>query len=652
MTTRSGKRPKVTWRRLALGGVGVGAVAAAVWWGRHATQASAEAAAPPPQPAAAQTPPAPPVSDYTQRVVAYVCGTTPVTREQLGEYLIARLGEFKVNALVNKIVLERACEKQGLGVTEAEVDAQLTTDLAAAQINRREFLDNYLRRRELTLYEWREDVLRPKLLTGKLLRERARPSEEDLRKAFASFYGEKVVCQAIFWPKAQHEEALAQYEKVRGSAEEFDRQARRQPDGRLGAVAGQMEPFGRHGLGDEVLENEAFKLREGEVSPVLKSPSNARPTDDYSVVVLKLVRRVPADKVTKFEDVRPALEKEVVDRQVQALTPETLARLRQEANAEILLKAEDDKGQGGEPVREQLGRSQQPVAVLYGNLPVTREQLAEYLIARYGADRLDLLVNRIIVRRTCAEKGLAVADAEVEAALKEHLEASGVGRELFVKEVLHRKRKTLFEFQEDGLRAGLLMSKMVAPLVRAEEADLGKGFEAYYGEQFECRLILWPRSPRDHEIAIKQYGLIRTSEAEFDRAARSQANQRLAAESGKIALFGRYGFGNDNVEREVAKLAEGEMTPLVETPEGYAVLKLVKRHPPKEGVTLEGEVRGRLEQEVIAKKTQMMIPVEFQKLREAATPNLLLRPALREDELTRQVQQEISQIPAGLGTKK
>src|SRR5437763_11341700 len=77
------------------------------WLGRGAPQPAALAAppTPPPQPAA---PPAPP-SDYAQRVVAYVYGTTPITREDLGEYLIARQGADKVELLVNKRIIEIAC---------------------------------------------------------------------------------------------------------------------------------------------------------------------------------------------------------------------------------------------------------------------------------------------------------------------------------------------------------------------------------------------------------------------------------------------------------------------------------------------------------------------------------------------------------------
>src|SRR5690242_12081986 len=105
------KRPELTWRRLVLGSCGAAAVAGALWVGRavivpHADAAPAPPAPAPLAPAAQAAPPSAPVagapSDYTQRTVAFLYGSMGITREQLGEYLIARFGPDKVLNLVNK----------------------------------------------------------------------------------------------------------------------------------------------------------------------------------------------------------------------------------------------------------------------------------------------------------------------------------------------------------------------------------------------------------------------------------------------------------------------------------------------------------------------------------------------------------------------
>ena len=43
-------------------------------------------------------------------MVAYIYGSIPITREDLGEYLIARKGLDTVELLVNKRIIEHACE--------------------------------------------------------------------------------------------------------------------------------------------------------------------------------------------------------------------------------------------------------------------------------------------------------------------------------------------------------------------------------------------------------------------------------------------------------------------------------------------------------------------------------------------------------------
>ena len=51
--------------------------------------------------------------------------------------------------------------------------------------------------------------------------------------------------------------------------------------------------------------------------------------------------------------------------------------------------------------------------------------------------------------------------------------------------------------------------------------------------------------------------------------------------------------------------------------------------------------RAKWEDEILRKKSQMQIPVEFAKLRTAAAPNILLQPMLREEDWIRDVKKEI-----------
>src|SRR5262249_44598581 len=140
------------WRKVAMGGFVVGVAALAFFWGRHgATHALAQG----PQGQRGGPLAGSPKSDYDRRVVAYIYGNIPITREDLGEYLIARFGAERAEYLVNHRIIELACQQRGITVSDAEVDAQIQEDIKAfgGTITEKQFVDVILKRYNKTLYE-------------------------------------------------------------------------------------------------------------------------------------------------------------------------------------------------------------------------------------------------------------------------------------------------------------------------------------------------------------------------------------------------------------------------------------------------------------------------------------------------------------------
>ena len=132
------------------------------------------------------------------------------------------------------------------------------------------------------------------------------------------------------------------------------------------------------------------------------------------------------------------------------------------------------------------------VAYINDSEPIYREELAEYLIARFGADRLEFFVNRIIIEHACKAKHIVITDANIEIQFQRDLEGIGQGitAEMFQKEILSRYKKTLFEWKEDVIRPKLMLGALCRPMVHLTEPELQEGFEAKYGAKVQCRMIL------------------------------------------------------------------------------------------------------------------------------------------------------------------
>ena len=278
------------------------------------------------------------------------------------------------------------------------------------------------------------------------------------------------------------------------------------------------------------------------------------------------------------------------------------------------------------------------VAVIYDNIPVTREELGEYLISRYS-DKLELLVNKKIIDHACKEKGIQVTAAEVDAALAEDLKGmNGISPEIFVNKVLKQYNKTLYEWKEDVLRPKIAMSKLCQGRIQISDKDFQDAFDAYYGEKVECRMILFPKGEEKHAMTL--YADMRKSDEEFDRLARQQASPTLAASGGRIRPLTHHSTGNEELEKEAFSLQPGELSRLIGTPEGTLVLKCVRRIPPDNSKKLETE-RDNLRKEIMDKKVQAEIPKIFTQLRDQAKPKLFLKRSVTQEDLERDVKQEL-----------
>src|SRR5439155_2359280 len=215
--------------------------------------------------------------------------------------------------------------------TDAEVEASILADCAMIGVNKADFIKKVLKQYDKTLYEWKEDVIKPRLLLTKLVKDRiAPPTDEELRQAFDAAYGEKRGCRIIIWPKGEERIALQEYDAVRKDEQGFARKARTQANSALAATGGEIKPIAHNSGVHEKVERAAFMLQPGEVSSQIETKEG--------VMVLKVDRIVPPDAAVKFEDKREALSKEVFDRKVTAEIPKLFKALREEANPTFILK--------------------------------------------------------------------------------------------------------------------------------------------------------------------------------------------------------------------------------------------------------------------------------------------------------------------------
>jgi hypothetical protein len=469
---------------------------------------------------------------------------------------------------------------------------------------------------------------------------------EEMQRAFESRYGEKREAQIVVWPKGvKGLQDLPQDVKdtARGNPAEFDKLAARQPDKRFADVGGRLAPVGRYIDGeDPKVEAALFGLKEGDISPWIETPT--------SWTCVRCLKILPPDPNIRLDDkIRGEIEKDLFDKKLSAEIPKTFEELKQKARpvltTQVPLPPQHDPM--NPPVRVTVD-DPRVLALIYGDKPITREDLGEFLIARGGYAKVEFLVNERIIAAAAAKQGVTLAPAEIEAAKKMFVDNLGIANmtmDDFVKHILPKEKLTLYSWTEDVIKPELILSKMCKDRVKVAVEDVQNAFESQYGEKRLAKVIMWKKE--DFRVATKQWDEARKSDEAFDRTARAQFEPNLAAAGGVVAPIGRHTEAeSDKVERMVFALQVGEVSQLFETPAGIMCIKCVGIVPAQTGVTL-ASVRDRLSREVYERKLTKEIPVLFAELKKQANPDVLLRdqPSPKEnDERLRNMIQQVGGI--------
>lgn len=335
--------PWLTRRLLMLGilaGVGVGAFC----WGHYGAVPviDAQTVNVPTTPVRENSVPATPgarTEDYSRRVVAYVYDNIPIMREELGEYLIARFGQERLDFLINRKLVEMACKAQGIEITDAQVNAQLIEDIKAfgPSMDLKRFEKDVLGKFKKSLYEWREDVIRPKLAMTALCKPLIKVTPLDVEQEFESRYGPKVQCRIIVLQDGE-KAVLAANEKVWHHASEseaaFREEARKQFIPELQAHEGEAPPIFKH-CSEKALEEAAFRLQPGQTSGLIQA-------SDKTWFILRCEKLIPPNQTVRLEDERGKLYHEVFEKKLAAEIPKMFQQLRAQARPRNLLIPENN----------------------------------------------------------------------------------------------------------------------------------------------------------------------------------------------------------------------------------------------------------------------------------------------------------------------
>lgn len=257
-------------------------------------------------------------------------GNEYITKEAVAEECFNRYGREVLDDLIHRLIITKACEQAGVTVSEQEVSQEIARIAERFKLDVTAYLQMLQSERNITPMQYRTSVIWPMLALKKLAGESVDISEEDMQKSFVRNYGPRVKARVIMVDSLAKGNEV--WEKAKQDPDNFDKLAQQysvDPNSR--ALGGQVPPIPRY-TGNDNLEQEAFKLKEGEISGLIEIATRRW-------VILKCEGRT-TPIVTDIEEVRDTLYDELKEAKTQQAVGKVFEELKKTTRVDNLLTNE------------------------------------------------------------------------------------------------------------------------------------------------------------------------------------------------------------------------------------------------------------------------------------------------------------------------
>jgi hypothetical protein len=267
--------------------------------------------------------------------VAALVNGQQITIRELAEQCIERHGEVVLEGTVNRRLIEQACKKANLVVSDREMDEEITRAAESSLPPKKDgspdvegWLKAVTQKQGISVDLYRRDSVWPSVALRKMVIGRVEVTQEDLQKGFEANYGPRMRCRAIVLGNARQAQKVWELARQNPTVEDFGRLATEYSiEASSRALQGEVPPIKKNG-GQPILEKEAFALKPGELSGIIQAGDK--------FVILYCEGQTDPVKID-FGSVRDLLFADIHEKKLRLAMAQRFEQLQDEASVDNLL---------------------------------------------------------------------------------------------------------------------------------------------------------------------------------------------------------------------------------------------------------------------------------------------------------------------------
>ncbi|MGE0610029.1 MAG: peptidyl-prolyl cis-trans isomerase [Pirellulales bacterium] len=517
-----------------------------------------------------------------------------ISREQLAAQAMNVFGVEVLQNLVNRQIIVQACQDNKVKITRSEVDLEIDRLAQRFGLSTERYLSMLKEERGVTASQYAMDIIWPMLALRKLT-PGGGVNEDEVQKAFEAKYGPAVKARLIA-VNSQKKASMVQA-KAAANPESFASLAKEYSDDPSASLGGIIQPIHLH-LGNEEIEKVAFRLKPGQVSPVLQLGTQ--------FIILKCDKQLPAQEV-QLSQVRPQLEAELREGKERQASNDVFKNIQQKSKTKIYFNTPQAGQAAG-------------IAAVVNNRKITNQELGEACIERHGEAVLEDMITRRVLEQAVKRQKVTVSrqdiDEEIARAARSMAATSADGKAMSVDEWLDTVTKqqgvTIETYIHDAVWPSVALKKLVHSEVQVTDEDLKKGYEANYGPRVRCLAIVLNNQRRAQEVWQKARDND-TNEYFGELAEQYSIEESSRLLRGEVPPLQKHG-GQPLLEREAFALQPGELSSVITMGDKYIILRCLEFTQP---IAVKfSEVQKDIEADIFEKKLRLAMGGRLEQIKE------------------------------------
>lgn len=230
--------------------------------------------------------------------------------------------------------------------------------------------------------------------------------------------------------------------------------------------------------------------------------------------------------------------------------------------------AQNESGQSTQQGNAQADQRIPTLATVNGR-SVTRQQLANETMRRFGKDVLESIINRLLVMNELQQQGIEITEGDINQSIKDKAEQFGMSADRYMKLIKTRRSVTEERYKNDIVWNELALRRLAEASIEVTPQEMAERMEYEFGPKVQVREI----ALSDLQIATAIHEQLQVDAEAFEKLAKEHSIDTNSASMGGLLPPIRRNSGFEQLEKVAFSLQPGQISSVFKFEDTFLILR-------------------------------------------------------------------------------